>query len=123
VLDPFFINVGGNYAAIYASTNSQSLAPFGSAYDRTSTAVTGPQMSLASYTNGSYFCDKTGTTTAGAISSNTIYSIGFGVIAYGYVPYSSTGQAYTFIFAQPQTLTNTQTLSLTFRYTWGRILG
>ena len=122
VLDPYFIS-SGNTAGIFASTNSQSLAPFGSAIDRSVTAVTGPQMSKASYTNGSYICDKTGTTTPGALSSNTIYSIGFGINGGGYNAYASNGQAYCFVFSQPQTLTNTQTLSLTFRFAWGRILG
>ena len=122
-LDPYFINTTGIYSSIFASTNSSSLAAFGSAIDRSNSAADGPQMSKAAYTNGSYMCDKTGTINAGAISSNTLRSIGFGLGGGGFHPYTSNAQAYCFVFDQPQTLTNTQTLSLTFRYTWGRILG
>jgi hypothetical protein len=124
VLDPYFINSGGQYASIFASTNAAPLAAFGNAVDRSTTGVDGPQMSKASYTNGSYLCDKTGNIMAGALSSNAIRSIGFGLGDGGFThPYGSTAQAYCFVFDQPQTVTNTQTLSLTFRYTWGRILG
>jgi len=121
-LDPYYINVNGNYASIFISTNSSSLAVFGSAVDRATTAAASPQMSKAAYTNGNYYCDKTGTTTAG-FASNTIRSMGFGAYGGGQYPYNAAQQAYCFVFDQPQTLLNTQTISLTFRHSWGRILG
>jgi len=121
-LDPYYTNISGYYASIFVSTNSSPLSSFGSAVDRSTTAIYSNQMSKAAYTNGSYYCDKTGTTTSG-FSSNTIRSIGFGVLGGGKYPYGADQQAHCFVFDQPQTLLNTQTISLTFRHSWGRILG
>jgi hypothetical protein len=122
-LDPYFTSVGAYSSCIFISTNSSSLASVGSAVDRSaSLAAASPAMSKAAYTNGNYYCDKTGTTTA-SFASNTIRSMGFGIFGGGVFPYNASQQAYCFVFDQPQTLLNTQTLSLTFRYSWGRILG
>lgn len=122
VLDPYFVS-GNPYAAIFASNNSASLVAFGSAVDRTTNglyAVSG-QMSKAAYAIGQYFVDKTGIITAGSLGSNSLRSIGFGLHNNGYNA-ASNGQAFCFRFDQGQTLTNLQSLSLTFRQVWSRTL-
>lgn len=125
VLDPYYITSGGNWFSIWVSNNSESLAPFGSAVNRTSafTYNAAGQSSIASYTAGSYLTDRTGITPTN-FSSNTIRSIGFGIVnvGSGIYPASAIYQAFCFVFNQPQTLYNTQQLSLTFRQTWGRTL-
>ena len=120
-LDPYYIYVAPYYWSVWASQNSQSLAAFGSAVDRTTGySYSTTQGSKAAYAND-YISDKTGV--VGNFVSNQIRSVGFGVQGSGADPAGSTYQAYTFVFNEPQTLQGTQTLSLTFRYTWTGIAG
>jgi len=123
VLDPYFLTAGdGLYAGIFVSSNSSSLAPFGSAVDRSAVSGLGPQMSKATYTNGTYYCDRTGNTISG--SSLLVNSFGFGVSGnLGYSAANTLGQAYCVVLNNSQSLLNTQTITLTFRTSWNRILG
>lgn len=116
VLDPYYIN-SGNAATIFASTNSQSLAAFGSSVDRSAACVYSGQMNKAAYVAGTYYCDRTGNTPNGYTLN--VRSVGFGVVNSA----QAGNQAYCFVFNQSQSLLNTQTLSLTFRHAWSRILG
>lgn len=126
VLEPYFVTVGSGYFSMFASVNSSSLASFGSAIDRRTSYATGGygQASKSSYTAGNYYCDRTSVLSVGTMGSNSIRSIGFGVGGIdGGNSADNSHQAYCFVFDQPQTLLNTQTLSLTFRTSWSRILG
>lgn len=125
--DPYFINESYYYwFSMFVSTNSASVQPFGFATDRSSNSTVvesvGSQASLAAYAPLSFYCDKTANITAGSLSSNSIRTVGFGVYGNGRHSYGGQ-QAYVWRFNQAQTLFNTQTLSLTFRYTWTRTLG
>jgi hypothetical protein len=133
VLEPYYISSGAGYYSMFASTKSSSLAAFGSAVDRRTSYAVAPAVgaSKASYknpttdltANGVYYCDRTSVLAVGAMSSNSIRSVGFGVGGLGGDAADTTHQAYCFVFDQPQTLYNTQVLSLTFRSSWTRILG
>lgn len=125
ILDPYYVVVGGGYFSLWASSNSSPLAPFDSAVNRTGgtfAAAGSGQASKASYVAGSYTCDRTSVITAGALSSNNLRSVGFGVGGTGGNPGDSIYQAFCFVFNQPQTIYNTQALSVTFREQWARIL-
>lgn len=121
-LDPYYTTVGSQRAAAWVSSNATALASFGSAVDRSATAaVQTSAMSKAAYVNGTYYCDKTGVTPSGY--SLTVRSLGFGTSGGGANASNSTNQAFCFVFNNGQTLLNTQTVSLTFRHSWTRILG
>ena len=75
------------------------------------------------YVNGTYTTVKYGTLSIYQATSSQLYSIGFGIYQqYGPQPYDGTGQAMTFVFNQPQTKTNLQTLTLGWRWTWSRTI-
>lgn len=121
MLDPYYYTP---YFGMWASTNSQSLATFGSAVDRSSGADYVSPMTKAAYIASSYYADKTGVFTTAQLISNSIRSVGLGRVntGAGYYPYESSHQVYCFVFNQPQTKYITQTLGLTFRSTWARTL-
>jgi hypothetical protein len=123
ILDPYFINPNNYYyAAIFAASSTASLSTFGTSVDRSDAYVVSNQMTKAAYTNGNYYCDKTGNTITG--TSLLVGSVGFGLAGgNGAIPVNNSTQAYCFVFNQSQSLLNTQTLSLTFRNAWSRILG
>ena len=120
VLDPFFINIG-NFATIFVSPSTSSLASFGSASNRSVGAVVGSQMSKAAYSDGNYYCDRTGNTNSG--SSLLIGSFGFGINGSGRSSADANNQAYCVVLNPTQSLLNTQTVALTFRSAWSRIVG
>lgn len=114
-LDPY----SANQFQTGMSTNSSSLAAFGSAVQRDPLTGGYATMAKASYPGvGSYYCDKTCTFTVGQGNSNSIRSIYFGYLQ----PYQTTYQLYCLLFNQPQTKYNTQTLTLSWRFSWNRTL-
>ena len=78
-------------------------------------------LTFTPYVPGTYTTVKYGTLSIYQALSSQIYSIGFGQFA-GYSPYDSGGQCMVFLFNQPQTKTNLQTLTLGWRWTWNRII-
>ena len=114
-LDPYFISyTGPTLLTMWGSVTGTALAAFGSAVTRTSSGTT-TDFSRASYTNGNYYIDKTGVFPTSQLVSNAIYSIGLGNT-------TNTGQSYAFLFNQTQSKSSAQTLSITFRYAWSRVL-
>jgi len=113
-LDPYFISNGGLFLTMWGSTTSTALAAFGSAVVRTSSGTTA-NFSRGAYTNGTYTVDKTGVFPISQLVSSGIRSIGLG-------DSGNTGQSYAFVFDQPQAKNSAQTLSITFRHSWSRIL-
>lgn len=113
----------GADCSFFISHVSSSLQPFGTAVTRTGTSPTAAFASSTknAYTNGSYTCDKSATIPAAAWNGTNIASMGFGDGSPG-TPVSSTTQAFCILFEQTQSKANTQTLSLGYRWTWGRTL-
>ena len=79
----------------------------------------------SAYTPGTYTVTKTATLQTDACNRNDIYSMGFGYyltdIGAGTTwPLDNTYQAFINVFEQPQTKQNTQTLTLSYVWTWTR---
>jgi hypothetical protein len=116
---------------IWASTSGDPLVTgsavyVGGAPSRGGDWVQGNSMIYVPAT-GSWAMYKTGTLTIYQAASTAIRSIGFGaainINQYWYVfPNDPAGQAMAFVFDQPQTKTNLQTLTLGWKWTWGRII-
>jgi len=121
-LDP-----SNNAAQIWVSPDSSALGTLGGSIPDRSTNASRETVTLASYSNGTYLRDKTGTFDVGEANRNDLRSMGIGIFIPGgfgpdTLPTMPSAQGLTFLFAQAQTKANTQTLSLTFRFTWGRTL-
>lgn len=109
--------------SLFASTDSQSLNTFPTATSRTSF----PDISAtskAAYVPLSFTCDKTGTFTETQMNTTHIRTIGFGDSnPNDWFSYQNGVQGFCVRFDQDQTKTNIQTMSFTFRWSWGRVLG
>ena len=107
-----------NTPLITGSANTQS-----NAVTRPGDYTSGPSF-LTPYVNGTYTLAKYGTLSIYQATSSQIYSIGFGTL-YGFItiwPYDTNGQCMAFVFNQPQTKTNLQTLTLGWRWNWNRTI-
>lgn len=124
VLDPYWVNTGGNYLSVFVSSESSSLAPFGSAVDRQTADVgySSTGFSRDAYVNGSYTCTKTGTIPINNGNSTHLRSIGLGTYGVGINPASSTYQVLCYVYDTDKTKTSSQSISFTFRWTWTRVL-
>lgn len=124
VLDPAWI-ANGNYSlAAFASPISTNLAVFGSAVNRSNAAAGyGGAASKASYTAGSYYVDKTSVIPI-TLANGAHRTIGMGRLyaGGGVYPYAAAETGIAFLFNQTQSKQSTETLSLTYRTTWGRTL-
>ncbi len=119
----------GDSCRFFISNNSQSLANFNSAKDRTSVVSYagindgGTATYQNAYVNNSFTVNKTAVHGLYLMNRNDIRSMGFGSYGYsgGYFEAASvTGQAFCFVFNSPQTKANTQTLTLAYTWTWDR---
>lgn len=102
----------------FGSSNSQSLAVFPSASSRAAD-VAYVSSAKSVYTSLNFFTDKSATFTIGQLNINRIRTIGFG---HSTNAADTANQAFCFRFDTEQTKSNTQTLTLTYRTTWGRTL-
>jgi len=131
-LDPAATNTfpGGGAIAhftVFASNVSASLytgsVGVGNATVRTGDYAYG---TLVSYVSGSYRRYKTATLGVTKANSTSLRSIGFGLYNYTSgernTPYDASAQAMTFVFNEPQTKTNLQTLTLQWKWTWDRVI-
>ncbi len=103
---------------ITGSVNTQS-----NAVTRPGDYTSGPSY-ITPYVNGTYTLAKYGTLSIYQATMSNIYSIGFGTL-FGFItvwPYDTAGQCMAFVFNQPQTKTNLQTLTLGWRWTWNRTI-
>ena len=112
--------------SMFASSDSSSLAPFGSSVDRSTNGYY-VGISLDPYTTGSYVIYKRGTFDVSSANMTNIGSIGIGLYFYqsGDIyakPYVATNQAFCCVFTQPQTKTNLQTLTMIWKSTWSRVI-
>lgn len=104
---------------IYLSNFSQSVQAAGVSLDRTGTASDKIITASDSYVLGSYQVFKSGTFLVAQIARNDIRSMGLGITVNSF---PTRDNAFNCLFNQPQTKTNVQTLTLSFVYSWSRIL-
>lgn len=114
------------HRAIFMSSTSHSLAPFGSGSNRHQGNIydksTGPHNSPL-YVTGSYTYIKSNYLTlnqAVTTTSSGIIAIGWGAGG-PYETGNTTNQAYCILLHQTQSKTNTQVVSMSFVYTWDRV--
>lgn len=119
-----------NAGRIFVSTDTRSLQPFLSSVDRdTPASATVVAASLATYIPLSFYTDRYVTFTEAEGNYNGGSSPGIASIGIGRTNNPNVGdaasaaeQAFCFVFEQTQSKLNTQTLTLDFRSSWGRIL-
>ena len=119
VLEP-----AGNDSSCYmwGSIVSGSPSPMGSWTDRSAGNDRARTLKVP-YVTGSYECYKYYTFTVSQISTSSIASFGIGYDNPGSNIYSyNSGQGFCIAFEQTQSKTNTQTLTMYFKWNWGRIL-
>ena len=125
-LEPYAIGGGNPYKfIIFASSDSQSLAPYGQAVVRSSNVVYANNTTLATYVTNSFYVDKSTVFTESDINIGNIRSIGVGAWNIGFPdtpPNGTSWQAFCVVFNEPQMKLNTQTLTITFRQSWRRTL-
>lgn len=124
-LDPGATNSTLQGRMFSLSTSSAALAAFGSATSRATTAyLCSVAPTNASYTPLSFQLDVSTVFQVADAVSNSIRSICMGsrYSSSGQVPTDAAAQHFTFLFDQVQSKTNTQTLTLTVRFTWSRVL-
>ena len=120
-LDPYYTGESGYSLTAWVSPSSASLETFGSAVNRSTNGDSTTNISKAAQVLGTYVCDKTFLFSTSIGNRTDLKSIGVGGTGGAYNPLSN-GQVYAFVFDQAQSKTSLQTLSFTFRWTWGRIL-
>jgi len=104
---------------VFVSDTSTAPASFGSSISRAGTGSVAA--TVAAYVVGNYYVDKTGTLAVGTGNSVALRSMGFG----GHSPntfFAYTATTMVFVFDEAQTKLNTHTLTLTWRFSWSRVL-
>jgi len=125
-LDPSNISQFNVFASVYTASFYTGSPTSGSAsnlpgdYTLTNT--------LGTYVPGTYTNTKTGFFTIYQVTSSNLMSIGFGTYLLDYnnnvltYPWDKYGQAMVFSFNQPQSKNSYQSLTLTWRWYWSRII-
>ena len=127
-LDPFHLtNYSGTGTGrlMCVSTSSAALAAFGSATTRVTTAyLPTSATTMAAYVTNSFYTDLSTLFGLPDAVSSSIRSImlGYSNAGSSNYPYDALRQVFTFVLDNPQAKTNTQTLTLTIRFTWSRVL-
>lgn len=104
---------------VFVSTTSTAPASFGSSISRTGTGYVAA--TRAAYVAGNWYVDKSGTLPVGTGNSTAIRSMGYGLNNPNLqFPYTTTTMV--FVFDEAQTKLNTHTLTLTWRFSWSRVL-
>ena len=122
--------VYGPSCTAWISEKSQSLSSFGTATDRTPlwTSAAGTQVltTRIAYTGaGAYYVDKIALFGISQANSSALRSISLGAYQNGPLFYSSfdnTHQGYCMLFNYSQSKSDTQTLALSWRFSWARSL-
>ena len=107
---------------IWASVDSRSLVVLGTPpidREQYSQLSYRQQSVVLPYIPGTYERIKYLTIGSNYMNSNSIRSFGFGSVDY-YANHEAT--AFAMVFDQPQTKTNMQTLTISFRWSWGRVI-
>ena len=105
---------------VFLSPDATAPAAFGSSVSRSS----GPALisaTAAAYIAGTYYVDKSGTFPVGSGNATNWRSMGFGSHSPNlWFAWNSTTMV--FVFTEAQTKLNTHTLTLTWRFSWSRVL-
>lgn len=101
----------------FVSVNSAPLPSFGTTLSRAPVAGVSATNTRAAYIANSFYIDKTCVIGVGTGNSDLIRTMGI-----GYNGSPSYGTILCFVFDNPMTKLNTHTLSLTWRFSWGRVL-
>jgi hypothetical protein len=117
-----YINEVSSVYNVFMSSTSTALSTFGSTpVSRSACGIIKKAHSLAAYTSFNFYRDKIITFNAGEGNSASIRCIGIGSEASGFNgTYNNYG--YLMLFDNNQEKPSTHTLSLTWRYTWSRVL-
>src|SRR6185295_12246129 len=107
---------------VFISPSSTALGTFNNAPPNRSTNVSFTGTGLSSYSAFQYQRDKTGVFSVGEANRTDFRSMGLGWRNSGAATDPSVSTGFCFLFQQVQAKGNTQTLTLTFRYTWSRTL-
>ena len=117
----------GGTIGFWISPNSQSLSGFNSCIDRNANSTTagsgdgGTGTYHNSYVANSFTLTKTATFGLYGANRNDLSSMGFGYGTPPYNPPATAGrQAFAVVFNKPQTKYNTQTLTVSYTWTWDR---
>jgi hypothetical protein len=123
-LDPSFTSAAGPiYLSVFVSPSSASLSSFNTGSDRSLNAGwTITEMSKASYVASSFYVDKTGVLPVGTGNATNISSVGIGKLFGSSTPAQAANNVCVFNFNQTQSKNSSQTLSITYRSSWTRIL-
>ncbi len=115
--------VGATNCAFFGSASSASLVAAGATPPDRSTGQVSIASSAGVYTAGSYTQTKIGTFSVSQLNRTDLRSFGFGYDnGISIKAYNTLGQAFCMLFEQTQSKAATQTLSLTYRWTWSRTL-
>jgi hypothetical protein len=98
----------------WTSTMSAAIRPISSSQLSDSGVIFSKGYVLAAYSSGTFFRDRTVTFSTTETNSSSIRSVGYGL--------NGANCAHRIVFNSNQAKTSAQTLSLTFRLSWGRVL-
>lgn len=113
-------NGGANVYAFFSST-STPLNSFGSSVNRVGGAILSRAPTYVAYTPLSFYRDRTVILTPGDGNITTLRSMGFGDASAGaFAEYGNTG--YVQVYDLNQRKPDTDSLTLTWRYAWSRII-
>ena len=119
VLDPASYS---GYVSIFATDSTTANGNSGVGVDRTGTTNRDSvPTTLSPYIPSSYTIYKNVTFAVNQLTLGNIQTIGLGWTGYNY-PYAANSNAFCCVFTAPQVKSNTQTLTLSFIFTWGRVL-
>ena len=108
-----------SFCGVFVSDTATRPASFGGAIARTNTGSA--NTTTAAYIAGSWYVDKSGTLSVGVGNSSAIRSMGYGYHQPNNI-FASTSTTIVFVFNEAQTKLNTHTLTLTYRFSWSRVL-
>lgn len=104
---------------VFLATDATAPAAFGSVISRSGAVAV--SASVAAYIAGSYYVDKSATFPVGSGNGTSWRSMGIGT----HNPnlwFAWTNTTMVFVFDEAQTKLNTHTLTLTWRFSWSRVL-
>lgn len=124
ILDPAFLTTAGpTYVSVFVSPSATALSNFATGSDRSTNAGwTTSAMTKASYVASSYYVDKTGVLPVGTGNRTDLRSVGIGKLVGSSTPGQAGNNVCVFLFDQTQSKNSSQTLSITYRSSWGRTL-
>lgn len=119
--EPSDASILGGY--LFVSPNATAFGSFDAVINRQTTGWETNALSLSPYTPLSFTMDKTATFTVAQLNRTDLRSVGLSANYGGQNMHPAVCNGCVVVFDQPQSKNNTQTLTFTFRFIWGRTLG